>query len=92
MAGMKKPNDHAEPTKVECLTKKQKLYKYCTYYLCFFSYDMTLANHCSELANRWLASTDDQLSQFTAADIKPFLPSQTIHFLALFLSEVSISF
>ena len=36
VAGMKKPNDHAEPTKAECLNKKSLIFHFDLYYLHLF--------------------------------------------------------
>lgn len=49
---------------------------------------MTLANQARDLVRRWLESSDEQLTQFSADDINGFLPVQTEHFLSLLLNEV----
>ncbi|KAG9490488.1 hypothetical protein GDO78_006041 [Eleutherodactylus coqui] len=48
-------------------------------------YDMTLANACIKLSNKWTEAKENDLSSFTAADVKELSSHQQIEFLALLL-------
>nr|XP_033807890.1 leukotriene A-4 hydrolase [Geotrypetes seraphini] len=50
-------------------------------------YDMTLANACIALSQRWIRATQCDLCSFCSADLKQFSSHQKIEFLALLLQE-----
>ncbi|XP_066490275.1 leukotriene A-4 hydrolase [Tiliqua scincoides] len=49
------------------------------------TYDMTLANACIDLSQRWIKATENDLGSFNSADLKDFSSHQVIEFLALLL-------
>ncbi|KAM9310953.1 leukotriene A-4 hydrolase [Gastrophryne carolinensis] len=49
------------------------------------TYDMTLANACIALSNRWVEAKESDLSSFTTADVKQLSSHQQIEFLTLLL-------
>ncbi|XP_030070657.1 leukotriene A-4 hydrolase [Microcaecilia unicolor] len=51
------------------------------------TYDMTLANVCIALSQRWIKATESDLCSFCSEDLKQLSSHQQIEFLALLLQE-----
>ncbi|KFO98817.1 Leukotriene A-4 hydrolase, partial [Calypte anna] len=59
-------------------------------FLIFDRYDMTLANACVALSQRWIKAKESNLGSFSSADLKEMSSHQLIEFLALLLLEGSL--
>ncbi|XP_009701135.1 PREDICTED: leukotriene A-4 hydrolase-like, partial [Cariama cristata] len=53
-------------------------------------YDMTLANACVALSERWIKAKESDLGSFSSADLKEMSSHQLIEFLALLLLEAPL--
>ncbi|KAM6213314.1 leukotriene A-4 hydrolase [Sarcoramphus papa] len=54
------------------------------------TYDMTLANACVALSQRWIKAKESDLGSFSSADLKEMSSHQLIEFLALLLLEAPL--
>ncbi|KAJ7410804.1 Leukotriene A-4 hydrolase [Pitangus sulphuratus] len=54
------------------------------------TYDMTLANACVALSQRWIEAKESDLGSFNSADLKEMSSHQLIEFLALLLLEAPL--
>ncbi|RDD36645.1 Leukotriene A-4 hydrolase [Trichoplax sp. H2] len=54
-------------------------------------YDTSLADACTELCNRWLKASEEELESFSSDDIKDFSSPQVIEFLSKLLVEAPIT-